>query len=165
MAKDDVRWLEPDERDAWIALTALTEVLPGAVDAQLKRDAGLNRFEYMLMAGLSEADCGAMLMSDIARFASGSISRASHAVTRLEKQGLVERRPYEPDGRHIEVRLTEAGVATMKAVAPGHVCEARRLVVDRLTPAQLKALNRIARTLVEGIDPDLASILPGRERS
>jgi len=43
MAQDEVRWLEPRERDAWIALTALTEVLPGAVDSQLKRDAGLNR--------------------------------------------------------------------------------------------------------------------------
>lgn len=163
MATDTVRWLEPEERDAWIALTALTEVLPGAVDAQLKRDAGLNRFEYMLMAGLSEADRGAMLMSDIARFAAGSISRASHAVTRLENQGFVERQPYEPDGRHIEVRLTDKGRAKMQASAPAHVCEARRLVVDRLTPAQLAALNRIARTLVEGIDPDLASVLPEAE--
>ena len=160
MAQDEVRWLEPRERDAWIALTALTEVLPGAVDSQLKRDAGLNRFEYMLMAGLSESECGTLLMSDIARFASGSISRASHAVTRLERQGFVERRPYEPDGRHIEVRLTDAGRAKMAAAAPQHVGEARRLVIDRLTPAQLAQLNRIARTLVAGIDPDLASILP-----
>lgn len=161
MAKDQVRWLGPDERDAWIALTALTEVLPSAIDAQLKRDAALNRFEYMIMAGLSESEGRAMLMSDIAKFASGSISRASHAVTRLENQGFVQRRPYEPDGRHIEVRLTDAGLAKLEAVAPGHVCEARRLVIDRLTPAQLKALNRIARTLVEGVDPELAALLPG----
>jgi DNA-binding MarR family transcriptional regulator len=161
MADDEVRWLEPDERSAWIALTALTEVLPSAIDAQLKRDAGINRFEYMIMAGLSESECRSLLMSDIARFAAGSISRASHAVTRLENQGFVERRPYAPDGRHIEVRLTDKGLAKMTAIAPGHVGEARRLVVDRLTPAQLGQLNRIARTLVEGVDPDLAAILPG----
>jgi DNA-binding MarR family transcriptional regulator len=160
MAKDEVRWLEPHERDAWIALTALTEVLPSAVDAQLKRDAGLNRFEYMIMAGLSESECRSQLMSDIARFASGSISRASHAVTRLEGQGYVERHPYEADGRHIEVRLTDKGLAKMAEAAPQHVCEARRLVIDRLTPAQLSQLNRIARTLVAGVDPDLAAILP-----
>ena len=160
MAKDDVRWLEPQERGAWIALMALTEALPAALDTQLKRDAGLNRFEYMIMAGLSEEECGSLLMSQIARFAAGSISRASHAVTRLERQGFVERRPYEPDGRHIAVAITEKGLAKMRSVAPGHVAEARRLVIDQLSPAQLTQLDRIARTLVEAADPGLAAILP-----
>ena len=59
------------------ALTALTEALPAAVDAQLKRDAGLNAFEYQVMAGLSDAPGHAIRMSALAAFASGSLSRLS----------------------------------------------------------------------------------------
>lgn len=34
-------WLSEDERAAWVRLVALTELLPTAFDAQLRRDADL----------------------------------------------------------------------------------------------------------------------------
>ena len=156
---DDPTWLSLDQLRAWMALSALMEALPAAVDAQLKRDAGINRFEYMVLAGLSESPGRSRPMSELATFAAGSISRLSHAVGRLEAQGWVTRRPLPLDGRHTEVLLTEAGMEKVAATAPCHVREARRLVVDNLTPEQLSQLGDAASRILEVANPDIAELL------
>ncbi|MFC6239642.1 MarR family winged helix-turn-helix transcriptional regulator [Longivirga aurantiaca] len=156
---DDVPWLTPEQLRSWIALSVLLEALPAAIDAQLKRDAGLNSFEYQVMAGLSDAPDHAIRMSALAAFASGSPSRLSHAVGRLEKQGFVVRRQADDDPRAVEAVLTPAGRAKMKECAPAHVREARRLVVDVLTPTQLDQLGRIARKVLEVAAPQTAEIV------
>jgi len=165
MADEDVPWLNDDERRTWIAVSALVEVLSSAVDTQLKRDAGLNLFEYLVMAGLSDAPDHAIRMSDLAGFASGSLSRLSHAVSRLEKQGYVVRRPAADDPRSTEAVLTEAGLAKMVETAPGHVREVRHVLIDVLTPTQLAQLGRIARQVLEHTAPDAArrieTVAPG----
>ena len=159
MTDDDVRWLTPDQLRAWISLSILLEVLPQAIDSQLKRDAGLNHFEYQVMAGLSESPGRAIRMSVLAAFASGSLSRLSHAVARLERQGWVERRPAADDPRSVEAVLTDAGMAKMRETAPAHVREARRLVVDALTPTQLTQLGRIAERILHRVSPEQAELL------
>ncbi|MGD9956476.1 MAG: MarR family winged helix-turn-helix transcriptional regulator [Candidatus Nanopelagicales bacterium] len=158
---DDVPWLSPRELHTWIALSVLLEALPSAIDAQLKRDAGLNYFEYQVMAGLSDAPGRTIRMSALAAFASGSPSRLSHAVGRLEKQGFVVRRPAADDPRAVEATLTREGVAKMKECAPAHVREARRLVFDALTPAQVDQLGRIASKVLDTVAPETAEIVAG----
>ncbi|MGO9583380.1 MAG: MarR family winged helix-turn-helix transcriptional regulator [Acidimicrobiales bacterium] len=150
---DDTPWLAPEQHRAWISTLALTQALPSALDAQLKRDAGMNCFEYLVLARLSEAPGRTMRMSALAVLAQGSLSRLSHAVTRLEKSGWVTRRPSPEDGRHTEAQLTPAGWKKVQRVAPGHVREVRRLVVDVLTPTQLTQLGRAARAVVEAAAP------------
>jgi DNA-binding MarR family transcriptional regulator len=156
---DEPRWLTSEERRAWIALMALVEVLPTALDVQLKRDGGLNHFEYQVMAGLSEAPDRSIRMSDLALFASGSLSRLSHAVGRLEKRGWVLRRTCASDPRYVEAVLTDAGLRLMQDVAPGHVSEARRLVIDVLTARQVTALESIARRVVQAAAPATGELL------
>jgi len=156
---DDAPWLTPRELHTWIALSVLLEALPAAIDAQLKRDAGLNSFEYQVMAGLSDAPEGTIRMSALAAFASGSPSRLSHAVARLEKQGFVLRRQAADDPRAVEAVLTPAGLAKMKECSPAHVREARRLVIDVLTPTQVEQLGRIATKLLDVVAPETAAVV------
>lgn len=59
----------------------------------------------------------------------------------------MERRACNDKGRRVEARLTDAGLAKLEASAPGHVREARRLVVDVLTREQLAALGDAARAI------------------
>ncbi len=143
---DDVPWLSPEEQRDWRALVALMMTLPAALDAQLKRDAGVNAFEFHVLARLSDAPNHALVLSDLATLCQGSLSRLSHAITRLEQAGWVERRACGP-GRRVEARLTDDGWAKLKEIAPGHVREARRLVVDVLTPGQLAAIGEAARAI------------------
>jgi DNA-binding MarR family transcriptional regulator len=144
----DVPWLSPDQQRDWRALITLLMTLPPALDAQLKRDAGVNAFEYQVLAALSEAPGRTLVLSNLAALAQGSLSRLSHAITRLERSGWVKRRNCtERGGRRTEARLTDAGFAKLEEIAPGHVREVHRLVFDVLTPEQLAALGDAARAI------------------
>ena len=136
-----------------IFLPALTLALPAALDAQLKRDSSMTSFEYSVMAALSESPRRSLPMSVLATLASGSMSRLSHVIERLEQAGWVERQASSLEGCRTEARLTAAGMRKLVESAPGHVQEARRLVVDVLSPDELRALGVAARKIVELADP------------
>jgi DNA-binding MarR family transcriptional regulator len=144
----DVPWLSPDEERDWRDLMALLMTLPLALDAQLKRDSAMNSFEFHVLANLSEAPERTLPLSDLAVKAQGSLSRLSHAITRLERTGWVERRACAEHARRVEARLTDAGMAKVQETAPAHVREARRLVVDVLTPDERAALGRASRAII-----------------
>ena len=55
--------------------------------------------------------------------------------------------PSPPGGRRTEARLTDAGWAKLEEIAPGHVRQARRLVIDALSSEQLAALGDAARAI------------------
>lgn len=150
----EVRWLSPDEREALLAVAALTVKLPAALDAQLAADAGLSFFEYMVMAALSEQPDRTLQMSDIARFTSASLSRLSHTAKRLEGQGYLVRTRCPGAGRRTNATLTDAGCDKVVATAPGHVAEVRRLLIDAMTPEQLTMLRDVGSTVLTRIDPD-----------
>ncbi len=163
---DDVSWLSPAQLRSWMALVAMCETLPAALETQLKRDAGVTIFDYLVLAALSEAPDRTLRMSHLAALAQGSLSRLSHAVRRLEREGWVERHACPGDGRHTEARLTQAGWSKVVRTAPEHVREARRLVVDVLTAEELDQLGRIARKVLAQTAPETAHLLDaaGRER-
>jgi len=143
MAKsDDVPWLDAEETDMWLSLVGVLIRLPNALDAQLRRDAGLSHFEYQILAALSMSESGTLPMSDMAEFAESSLSRLSHACRRLEAQGWVTRSPDPEDGRVTRAALTKAGRAKIVEAAPGHVRRVRSLVFDPLTKQQVKHLGQ-----------------------
>lgn len=156
---DDTPWLTRDELRAWMALNAMTETLPAALDAQLKRDSGLNLFDYYVLAALSEAPGRSLGMSHLALMAQGSPSRLSHAVSRMEKQGWVVRKPAPDDGRLTEAHLTAAGMRKIRSAAPAHVREARRLVADRMSSSELAELGRLARVVIDATAPEVGELL------
>jgi DNA-binding MarR family transcriptional regulator len=144
-------WLTAREQAAWRQVAALLFRLPSALDAQLQRDAGISNFEYMVLSGLSEAENRTLRMIDLAAMASGSLSRLSHVVSRLEKRGWVRREPCPGDGRFVNAVLTDEGWAKVIATAPGHVEAVRKLVVDALSPEQLSALGCASATILGAI--------------
>jgi len=150
-------WLTDDQLHSWKAVVALTMTLPAALDAQLKRDSGLNSFDYHVLAALSEGPDGALGMGELATISQGSPSRLSHAVARLERAGWIERRNGE--ARCVNAHLTSAGRRKLVASAPGHVAEVRRLVIDVLTPEQLEVLGEAARLVAGRADPVMAAAL------
>jgi DNA-binding MarR family transcriptional regulator len=149
----DTPWLDRPQLRAWIRLVALLELLPSALDAQLRRDAGLNEFEYYVLAMLSEAPDRTLRMTELARQTNATLPRLSHVVSRLEMRGMVERFPCPDDRRATDARLTDAGWATVVEAAPGHVENVRRLVIDALTEEQVDQLAAIGDALLVRLDP------------
>jgi DNA-binding MarR family transcriptional regulator len=158
-------WLSARQLREWASLMALVTALPARLDAQLNRDAGLSLFEYHVMVVLSVAPERRRVMSELALHTRGSLSRLSHAVSRLEAAGWVQRRACAGAGRRTEAELTDAGEAKLKQCAPGHVREARRLVVEVLTDEELASLGHAARRIVAAIDPAVAATLSTTEES
>ena len=149
----DTKWLTKDELAAWVRLIAMLELLPGVLDAQLRRDADLTNFEYYVLAMLSEAPERTLRMTGLAAQTNATLPRLSHVVRRLEDRGLVERFPCAEDGRATNARLTSAGWGKVQQAAPGHVANVRQHVIDPLTPEQLGQLTRIADAVLQQLDP------------
>jgi DNA-binding MarR family transcriptional regulator len=153
-AAEEPRWLTEEEQQTWFALAGMITWLPDALDAQLQRDAGINHFEYQVMAMLSMSPERTLRMSEVAALANGSLTRLSRTVDRLDKRGWVTRRPDPADGRFTLAILTDAGWDKIVATAPGHVAEVRRLAFDPLTKAQLRQLRQIATRIRQAVHPD-----------
>lgn len=149
---DATPWLDEDEQRAWRALAAVFLRLPGALESQLQRDAGLSHFEYWVMALLSEADSRALRLRALADEANCSLSRLSHVVTRLEGRGWVVREPDPDDARSTRAVLTDAGYGKVVEAAPGHVRAVRSLVFADLDDADVAALERICGAIVARLD-------------
>ncbi|MCU1477899.1 MAG: MarR family transcriptional regulator [Subtercola sp.] len=145
------RWLNCDERVLWMRLQAVAEYIPAAVDAQLRASAGLTRYDYYVLAMLSESPGRARLMSDLAAVTNGSLSRLSHAAAKLEEGGLISRSPVEADRRATLATLTDAGWQKLVDTAPGHVAEVRAIVFDNLTSDQVSALNAALVPVIQGL--------------
>jgi DNA-binding MarR family transcriptional regulator len=146
-------WLDRRQLRAWIRLVAVLELLPGVLDAQLRRDAGVTEFEYYVLAMLSEAPGRTLRMTELARQTNATLPRLSHVVSRLEGRGLVERFPYPADGRATIARLTEAGWAKVQDAAPGHVANVRHHVIDALSDEQIDQLAAIGDAILARLDP------------
>ena len=135
-------------------LVAVSELLPGVLDAQLRRDSDLSHFDYFVLAMLSESPERTLRMTSLAQRTNATLTRLSHAVRRLEERGLVERFPCPEDGRATNARLTTKGWDAVVEAAPGHVENVRRHVIDALTPEQLDQLRAIGDALLPRLDPD-----------
>lgn len=148
------RWLDDEEMSAWVRLAAVLELLPGVLDTQLRRDAGLTHFEYFAMAMLSEAPEHTLRMTALAARTNATLPRLSHVVRRLEDRGLVTRFACPEDARATNARLTAEGWDKVRETAPGHVANVRAHVLDALTPEQVGQLSAIGDAILSKVDPD-----------
>ncbi|MFG1606447.1 MarR family winged helix-turn-helix transcriptional regulator [Actinoplanes sp. NPDC049265] len=135
------------EAGTWLNLVQVLMTLPTSLDRQLREEAGIPHAYYQILAMLSDEPGRAMRMTDLARRTGTTSSRLSHAVAALEQKGWVCRQACRTDKRGQVAVLTDLGMSTLEAAAPGHVAEVRRRVFDALTPAEVEQLGAIAGKL------------------
>jgi DNA-binding MarR family transcriptional regulator len=163
------RWLDAEERRAWMAYVAFSTHLSDHLNRQLKRDSGVSHADYALLTRLSAAPERTMGMSELAARLKITRSRLTHAVTRLQIAGYVERQEDPANGRSQLAVLTEQGYELLRQAAPGHVDAVRRTVFDALTPAQVRQFAEIGEAINEALqradtDGMTEAALPWRRR-
>ena len=168
MTNTEPRWLNVQERAAWLSLLSVMTLLPGALEGALQREAKLSLFEYNILAMLSEAQTEAQTeaqmlpMSELAARTSASLSRLSHVAKKLQARGLVERSVHAEDARVTEASITESGMELIRALAPLHVESVRASVFDQLSTKDAADLARIGRKLVQGLDESHWTLRPAQ---
>jgi DNA-binding MarR family transcriptional regulator len=145
-------WLTAEELESWLSVVRLMTWLPWSIDQQLQRDSHLAMVEYQVLAMLSKSPDHTMRMSSLAEVTNASLSRLSRVVTRLEDRGFVQRQTDPTDGRFTNAALTDGGHQALAGAAPGHVAHVRSLVIDVLSPEQLRRLGRDAQRILSRID-------------
>ncbi|SOD71355.1 DNA-binding MarR family transcriptional regulator [Jatrophihabitans sp. GAS493] len=155
---DENRWLTPPEQRAWRAYVESATLLFDALDRDMQQDAGIPHAYYVILVRLSEAPDQSMRMSELADVTRSSRSRLSHAVARLQERGWVDRVDCETDRRGQVAQLTPQGLSALGEAAPKHVEAVRAYVIDRLSPAQLAALEEIGDTVIAGFTDPEASV-------
>ena len=146
------RWLDAEEQRAWRAWLYSTTLLQDRLERDLTHSTGISSAYYEILVQLSEAPDRRMRMSQLADRCLASRSRLSHAVSRLEERGWVQRRVCAEDGRGQLAVLTDAGFAALEAAAPVHVEGVRTHLFDQLSPEQIAAMRDIGETLVHSLD-------------
>jgi DNA-binding MarR family transcriptional regulator len=147
-----VRWLDPGQERAWRRYRRMRTLLDLQIGRDLKADSGLSESDYDVLSTLSEAPDGQWRARELAERLLWSSSRLAHQVGRMEARGLVERRGIDDDGRGAAVALTAHGRITLESAAPAHVESVRRHLIDQLTPAEIRALDRIAGKIVHHLN-------------
>lgn len=143
-------WLSPQEMEAWLAFIETTGDLMKAIERDLAQY-GLDRGDYQLLAILSESEDQQMRMCDLAdrlRLTRSGLTRRMEGVL---KRKLVTRIQSTEDGRVAFAQLTTKGFELLKTAAPHHLESVRGLMIDLLSPAEIKAFatgfNKISANL------------------
>lgn len=142
------QWLNEEEREGWLFLSSIMFNLPGQLESQLQADSDLSFVEYMVLAMLSESPHHKLTMTELARQTNTLLPRLSRVVTRLEKDGFVERTVWKKDRRVSICHLLPEGRAKVHDAAPGHVAAVRQLIFDRLQNRQITALAKIGEAVL-----------------
>ncbi len=151
MTETETRWLEPAEDRAWRGYRRMFLLLNAQLARDLASDAGLSEPDYDVLSTLSDAEGHRERITTLAARMLWSPSRLSHHIARMQSRGLVTRDEVESDGRGSVVVLSDKGLQTLEAAAPGHVAAVRAHLIDRLSPDQVAVLGNIAELVVAGL--------------
>jgi DNA-binding MarR family transcriptional regulator len=153
----DVRWLDADEQLSWRGFISGVTALHDELERELLGAHDISMDDYAILVLLSEAPDRALRMSAIADATLVPRPQVTYRVTRLEKAGVVARRPAPDDARGKQACLTDAGFALLQRAARTHVTNVRQLFLDHVTADEFavlgSAMARVHAAIAQGADP------------
>lgn len=127
---------------AYFAFTEAANLLEYAVQQQLQAEGGLSYVQFEILAKLVDAQ-RPLTMTDLADGVVYSRSGLTHQAGLLEKAGLITREASPDDQRATVVDITEAGLARVTKVLPGHIQVVRDLLYGSLSDQEVDILGDI----------------------
>ncbi|MDN5852440.1 MAG: MarR family transcriptional regulator [Actinomycetia bacterium] len=136
------------EDEAWRGFLLTHDRIWRAIEAGLER-VDVSMSEYSVLSLLGEAGRDGMRMSDLAARRLMSTGGFTRLADRLERRGLIERRPSADDGRGSNAVLTKDGRALLRKAWRQQHADVRSLFLDRLDDDDLRRLADIWARLGE----------------
>jgi DNA-binding MarR family transcriptional regulator len=137
------------ELDAWRGFLRTYTTLVRELDDQLTERHGLPLSSYDVLVQLDEAPEGRLRMSALADAVLLSRSGLSRLVTRLERQGLIERAECENDARGSFAAITDQGRERLNEARVTHRAGVRERFFDRLGEREQRQLAKVWSRLLD----------------
>jgi DNA-binding MarR family transcriptional regulator len=146
--------LTPEQQRNWTTFMRMQELLRSEIEQRLLAHSGLSFADYTVLTVLAGAPQHRMRQADLGAALGWERSRLHHQLTRMCKRGLAEREPMPDaeDGRAVQARLTEQGVAAIREARRRHLRDVRELVIDVLDDRQLNELGDISWALLTALE-------------
>lgn len=159
---------EPDafsaaEFAAWRGMLRIHASVFRALDHRLLEAHGIGIDAYGALVTLSP-DL-ALTIGELGERRNLSASGISRSVDRLERRGLVERRPNPDDARSLLVTLTPKGLDRLREAQRTHHATVREMLFAGLADADLARLGRIWEKAMPGAVSSAVWPLPATDHS
>ncbi len=156
MTHDPHARVDPDDSlgraSVWQDLVLATHLLETALDRQSQRDGAVSHGHFKILVLLHAAESHTLGLKSLADTLRFSPSRISHAVTALERQGLVERRPATSGRRAYDAVLTSDGRRVVGRVLRSQRREIRDPLLDALGGLGTAALGDLSARIIGLLD-------------
>jgi DNA-binding MarR family transcriptional regulator len=131
------------EERAWTGLLRAHAVLVRDVDGELRAAHDLPLSWYDVLSEVASAPEGRIRLGELARRVMLTRAGLSGLVDRLERAGLVERRPCDGDARGTYAMVTMAGLRRLQHARPTHRDAVRHHYTGRFDDAELEVVGRV----------------------
>lgn len=145
----ETRWLSPSQQRSWRAMIMGSTLLLDRLDDELRQEFKISFTEYEILVRLSEREGRQMRMAQLADALAHSRSRVTHTITRMERQGLVQRSSSSDDGRGVVATMTEEGMALLERASHTHVRGVREHLVNLASDEDFEACGRVLNAVAD----------------
>ena len=139
--------LDEEELAAWRGMLHAHAALTKELDAQLAREHDLPLSSYEVLLFLADAPDGRMRMAELAQSVLLSRSGLTRLVDRLEREGLLKRKPCDSDARGYFAEITPKGRRLFDAARRTHLEGVRNLFLDRFSRSELRVMGALWQKL------------------
>jgi DNA-binding MarR family transcriptional regulator len=147
---------------AWLDVFQANTLVVRALEKRMKEELGLPLAGYEVLVRLAEVPEGERLrMQELARRVLLSKSGLSQLFTRLERQGLVERRGDPENLRVTYATLTEEGREALERARPAFQEEIEERFARQLNKEEMRTIRQAMRKVIRTSGEEPLSEEPG----
>ncbi|MGP0585643.1 MarR family winged helix-turn-helix transcriptional regulator [Paenibacillus timonensis] len=146
--------LTEEEMRIWNLWKGSFKRIFGHVIKDLTEQTGLSEGDYGILDRLDLLGEGSLRQQELADSMDWDKSRLSHHLTRMEKRGLVERKPLDTD-RGVQVLLTAAGRSALVDARPVVSQGIRKYFLDQLAEEDIISITKLAERTKSGSSGNL----------
>ncbi|MFE6076340.1 MarR family winged helix-turn-helix transcriptional regulator [Paenibacillus sp. NPDC057886] len=135
--------LNEEEMKIWNMWKGSFKRIFGRVVKEMSEHTGLSEGDFGVLDRLVQFGDGKLRQQELADSMDWDKSRLSHHLTRMEKRGLVLRKPLDTD-RGVQVIITAAGQSALNEALPIVSQAIRKHFLDLLTDQDMESIRKLA---------------------
>jgi len=135
--------LNAEEMRIWHLWKGSFQTIFGRIIKDMSEHTGLSEGDFGVLDRLDLLGDGSLRQQELADSMNWDKSRLSHHLTRMEKRGLVKRRPLDTD-RGVQVIITPEGKSAVDDARPIVSKAIRKHFFDQLTDQDIESITKLA---------------------